>query len=137
MNIKRILVVDDEPSVTRNLKLNLESSGYDVFAENDAINALAAARIFRPDLILLDVIMPGMDGGDVAIRLRADPLFRDTPVIFLTGVVSNEETGGHEMVSGGEIFLAKPVDIEALIKCIEHALSRGTPLPRHALVPRL
>ena len=73
MITKRILVVDDEPSVTRNLKLNLESSdGYDVFAENHAANALTAARIFRPDLILLDVIMPGMDGGDVAARLRAD-----------------------------------------------------------------
>jgi len=86
--MKRILVVDDEPSVTRNLKLNLESSGdYDVFAENHAGNALAAARIFRPDLILLDVMMPGMDGGDVAARLRADPLLRDTPVIFLTALV--------------------------------------------------
>jgi len=107
MCIKRILVVDDEPSVTRNLKLNLESSGgYDVFAENHATNALTAARIFRPDLVLLDVIMPGMDGGDVAARLRADPLLRDTPVIFLTALVSNEETDGHEIVSGGETFLA-------------------------------
>jgi len=123
--MKRILVVDDEPSVTRNLKLNLESSGgYDVFAENHATNALTAARIFRPDLILLDVIMPGMDGGDVVARLRADPLLRDTPVIFLTSLVSNEETDGHEIVSGGETFLAKPVDIGELKKTLEDHIPR-------------
>ena len=120
MNTKRILVVDDEPSVTRNLKLNLESGGgYEVLGENHAANALAAARTFQPDLVLLDVMMPGMDGGDVAARLRADPLFRDTPIIFLTAIVSNEETDGHEMESGGDTFLAKPVDIAELKKTLE------------------
>jgi len=134
MNTKRILTVDDKPSVTRNLKLNLESSGsYEVLGENHATNALAAARTFQPDLILLDVMMPDMDGGDVAARLRADPVLRDTPVIFLTGIVSNEETGGHEMVRGGETFLAKPVDTEALIKCIEQTLSRKSRPRCHAL----
>jgi CheY-like chemotaxis protein len=120
MNTKRVLVVDDDPSVTRNLKLNLESSGgYDVFAENHATNALAAARIFRPDLILLDVMMPGMDGGEIAAKVQADPLLRNTPVLFLTAIVSNEETDGHEMESGGSVFLAKPVDIAELRKTIE------------------
>jgi two-component system OmpR family response regulator len=125
MITKRILVVDDEPSVTRNLKLNLESSdGYDVFAENHAANALTAARIFRPDLILLDVIMPGMDGGDVAARFRADPLLRDTPIIFLTALVSNDETDGHEILRGAETFLAKPVDMSELKKTVEEHLRR-------------
>ena len=120
MMTKRILVVDDEPSVTRNLKLNLEADGrYEVLGENHATNALRAARTFRPDLILLDVMMPDMDGGDVAARLRADPFFRDTPVIFLTALVSNEETDGHEMSSGAETFLAKPVDIGELRKTME------------------
>jgi len=125
MRSKRIFVVDDEPGITRNLKLNLESSGdYDVFAENRATNALAAARIFRPDLILLDVMMPDMDGGEVAARLRADPLFRDTPIVFLTAIVSNEETDGHEMLSGAETFLAKPVDIGELKKTVEEHIRR-------------
>jgi CheY-like chemotaxis protein len=123
MNSKRILVVDDEPSITRNLKLTLESGGgYQVLGENHAPNALRATRMFRPDLILLDVMMPGMDGGDVAARLRADPLFRDTPIIFLTAIVSNEETDGHEMLNGGETFLAKPVDIGELKKTIQEHL---------------
>lgn len=120
MTTKRILVVDDEPSVTRNLKLNLESGGgYEVLGENLATNALSAARMFRPDLILLDVMMPGMDGGEVAARLRVDPLLRDTRIIFLTALVSNEETDGHEMLSGAETFLAKPVDIEELKKTVD------------------
>jgi two-component system, OmpR family, response regulator len=128
MITKRILVVDDEPSVTRNLKLNLESGGgYDVFVENHSANALTAARIFRPDLILLDVMMPGMDGGEVAARLRVDPLFRNTPIIFLTALVSNEETDGHEMLSGAETFLAKPVDIGELKQTVEEHIRRLHP----------
>ncbi|MGA3162607.1 MAG: response regulator [Verrucomicrobiota bacterium] len=120
MTTKRILVVDDEPSVTRNLKLNLESSGgYEVLCENYATNTLSAARTFRPDLILLDVMMPDMDGDEVAAQLRADPLLCDTPIIFLTAIVSNKETDGREMISGAETFLAKPVDIGELKKTLE------------------
>ncbi len=134
MNTKRILAVDDEPNATRNLKLNLESTGsYEVLGENQAVNALAAARTFQPDLILLDVMMPDMDGSDVAARLHEDPVLRDTPVIFLTGIVSNEETGGREMVRGGETFLAKPVNTEALVNCIERTLSRKSRPRRQAL----
>ena len=122
---RRILVVDDEPSVTRNLKLTLESGGgYEVLGENQPANTLSTARAFRPDLILLDVIMPGMDGGDVATRLRDDPLLRGTPIIFLTALVSNEETDGHEMVSGDEIFLAKPVDIGELKRTLEEHIRK-------------
>jgi len=125
MNTKRILVVDDEPSVTRNLKLNLESGGgYEVLGENQAANALAAARSFHPDLILLEVMMRVMDGGEVAARLQSDTLLRDTPVIFLTAIVSNEETDGHEMVSGGATFLAKPVDMGELRKTMEQYIRR-------------
>ena len=125
MITKRILVVDDEPSVTRNMKLTLESGGgYEVLGENNATNTLSTARAFRPDLILLDVMMPGMDGGDVAARLRADPLLRDTPIIFLTALVSNKETDGHEMASGAETFLAKPVDIGELRKTLEDHIRR-------------
>jgi CheY-like chemotaxis protein len=125
MTTKRILVVDDEPSVTRNLKLTLESGGhYEVLGENKAVHGLSAARAFRPDLILLDVMMPDMDGGDVTAQLRADPLFRDTPIIYLTAIISKEETDGHEMIRGGETFLAKPVDISELKKTLEQHIRR-------------
>jgi CheY-like chemotaxis protein len=123
MTSKRILVVDDEPGVTRALKLNLESGGeYEVLGENQAANTIPAARKFHPDLIVLDVMMPGMDGGAVAARLRADPRFRHTPVIYLTAIVCNEETNGHEKLSGGETFLAKPVDMDQLKQTLERHL---------------
>lgn len=92
--------------------------------ENIATNALSAARKSKPDLILLDVMMPGMDGGDVAARLRDDPLFRNTPVVFLTAIVPNEETDGHEKLSGGETFLAKPVDIGELRKTMKQHIRK-------------
>ena len=120
MNTQRILVVDDEPGVTRSLKINLESAGsFDVTIENRAVNALSTARHIRPDLILLDVMMPELNGGEVAARIEADPLLRDTPIIFLTAIVSNEETEGHEVTKGEHTFIAKPVDIGELKKSIQ------------------
>lgn len=120
MNEKRILVVDDEPSVTRGLKLNLETAGdYIVQTENSAVNVLAAARSFCPDLVPLDVMMPQMDGGDVAAQMREDPLLKDIPVVFLTALASSEDTSGQEGTSGPNPVLAKPVDLGQLVKCIE------------------
>lgn len=116
---KRILIVDDEVSFTRVVKLNLEKTGrFEVRAENKATYALAAAREFKPDLILLDVIMPSMDGGDVSNQFRHDRQLKDVPIIFLTATVSKREAGDDGLNSGGDLFLAKPVSVEALIHCI-------------------
>ena len=124
MNSKRILIVDDEPAVARSLKLNLESAaGYEVRTENVSARALAIAHEFHPQLILLDVLMPGLDGCDVAARIHADPELEDTPIVFLTALVDKEATGGHAMAAGSTIYLAKPVDTNELIKCIEQTLS--------------
>jgi CheY-like chemotaxis protein len=117
---KRILIVDDEPSITRTMKVNLERTGaYAVRTENQAEHALTAAREFEPDLILLDVMMPDVDGGEVAAGLRADPALQHIPVVFLTAIVSRKETGGDYLESGGQTFIAKPVSLDALIQCIE------------------
>src|SRR5689334_14379399 len=116
---KRILIVDDEVSFARMVKLNLEKTGrFDVRAENKPTYAIAAAREFKPDLILLDVIMPSMDGGDIAAHIKADRHLRDVPVVFLTATVSQREAGEGGLNSGGALFLAKPVSVENLIKCI-------------------
>src|SRR2546427_12834579 len=72
MHRARVLLIDDEPSFTRMLKLNLERRGFEVMVENNGANAYAAARQFLPDFILLDVIMPDVDGGEVASRIRGD-----------------------------------------------------------------
>ena len=125
MNTQRILVVDDEPGVTRSLKINLESAGsFDVTIENRSVDAVKTARRIKPDLILLDVMMPGMDGGDIAARMEADPMLRDIPIIFLTAVLSNEETEGHEVTKGDHTFIAKPVDIGELRKSIQDHIRR-------------
>src|SRR5262245_23773358 len=120
---KRILKVDDEVSFARMVKLNLEKTGaFDVRTENKATYALAAAREFKPDLIILDVIMPNMDGGDVSNQFKRDRQLRDTPIIFLTATVSKREAGEGGLNSGGALFLAKPVSVETLVARINEHL---------------
>jgi CheY-like chemotaxis protein len=129
MEKKRILIIDDEASFTRMVKLNLEKTGaFEVREENKAPNALAAAREFKPDLILLDVIMPTMDGGDVASQLRNDRHLKGVPIVFLTATVSQREAGQQGLNSGGDLFLAKPVTLETLIHCLnENTRSSDNP----------
>ncbi len=111
---KRILIIDDEPGFTKMVKLNLESTGdYVVFEENSAYNALATALKCRPDLIFLDIVMPGKDGGEVAARLRSDRSLAQVPIIFLTAIASKSDVAGDGMI-GGFPFLAKPVSLDEL-----------------------
>ena len=125
---KRILIVDDEVSFARMVKLNLEKTGqFEVRVENKASYAIPAAREFRPDLILLDVIMPGMDGGDVSNQIKRDRHLRNTPIVFLTATVSRNEAGDGGLNSGGELFLAKPISVEALVQCINERVRKPEP----------
>ena len=121
---KKILVVDDEPALTRSIKRTLELSGdrYEVRTENAGAAALDAARQFMPDLVLLDVMMPDLDGTEVAEQLRADAQLKQTPIVFLTAIVTKEETSPTGSEIGGNVFLAKPVKREDLIACIEKQL---------------
>jgi len=124
--MKRILVIDDEASITRGIKLNLEALGnYEVHQENHALAAVQTARECQPDLILLDVMMPDMDGGEVAAKLQEVPALKHIPIIFLTAIVSNAETHGRETTIGGHEFLAKPVDVATLAAAIETHLKRS------------
>ena len=117
---KRILLVDDEAGFTRMMKLNLENNGeYEVRIENDGSRVLAAARAYRPDVIFLDVIMPDIDGGQIASDLRTDAVLKNTPIVFLTAVVSRNEVVEHGDMIGGQMFLAKPVTVADMVKTIE------------------
>jgi DNA-binding response OmpR family regulator len=123
MKKKRILLIDDEPDFTHVLKLNLEETGeYQVIEENRPEHVLPIARAFKPHLILLDVVMPHVHGGEIAEKLRADEALKDTPVVFLTGVVSREETERRHGVIGGHPFIAKPVSIDEVLLLIEKYL---------------
>ena len=120
---KKILAVDDEVQMTKMLKRNLEaSSKFEVRTENEGSKALAAAKEFRPDLILLDVMMPDIDGGEVAAEIRQDPDLKETPIIFLTAVVEKKDLEGTGGIIGGNPFLAKPIKTEELIAAIEENL---------------
>ena len=109
---KRILVVDDEPGITRLLILNLEQTGdYEVATENISKAALAAAEEFQPDLLLLDVVMPGLDRGSVASQLQTSPKLKGISIVFLTAAVTREEVRARRGLVGGPPLLAKPVSL--------------------------
>jgi CheY-like chemotaxis protein len=117
---KRILVVDDEAIVTRTLKMYLEGTGsYEVRTENQGTRALAAAKEFKPNLVLLDLVMPDTDGATVAAEITEDAELQGTPIVFLTALVSQKEVGPLGRDIGGHPFLAKPVDPEKVVEAIE------------------
>ena len=120
---KRVLIVDDERSITRLIRLNLEQTGaYQVLEENSASHALTAAREFEPDVILLDVLMPALDGGNLASRIQQSPGLGRVPIVFLTAAVTKDEVESHHGMIGGLPFLAKPVDTAELLQCLAQQL---------------
>ncbi|MDX1824214.1 MAG: response regulator [Thiohalomonadales bacterium] len=120
---KRILVVDDEPALTRMVKLNLERTGdYEVRTENQGSMALEAAREFKPDLILLDVMMPDMSGDEVSAQMKEDEELSKIKYVFMTAIVTKDETETMGSNIGGNEFLAKPVKTDELIATIERVL---------------
>jgi CheY-like chemotaxis protein len=120
---KKILVVDDEANLTKMLKRNLEATGkFEVRTENQGSNAVGAAKAFAPDLILLDVMMPDADGGEVASEMGDDPALSGIPIIFLTAIVTKEEVDESGGVISGRPFVAKPVKTDELVKIIESNL---------------
>ena len=122
-NKTKILIVDDDVSLSRLVQAMLTNTRlYEVKVENRSRQALAVVNEFRPDLILLDVDMPGMDGGDVARQVRADDSVRETPIIFFTSLLTQGESGKELVDRGGDHFLAKPIDAPILIRCIESLL---------------
>jgi CheY-like chemotaxis protein len=104
------------------VKVLLERTGrYLVFEENDATKAHQSAQNFRQNLILLDVVMPETDGGEVAARIEVDPELHNTPIVFLTALVTPAEAKSGLNIQGHPI-LAKPVSIPELINAIEQHL---------------
>jgi adenylate cyclase len=119
---RRILIVDNDKNTTHLVKILLEKTGrYLVFEENYPARARQSARNFRPDLIFLDVVMPEADGGEIAAQIRADSHLQNTPIIFLTALVTRAEANAGLHIDGHP-FLAKPINIQELIKTIEEHL---------------
>lgn len=117
---KKVLLVDDEKSFTTLLKLNLEETGrYEVRAVNLGEDALPAAREFKPDIMLLDLIMPYMPGGNVVALFEAEAEFQNLPIVFMTAAIQRSRVAENDGIISGKPCLAKPASLEEIIKMIE------------------
>ena len=127
MSKHRVLLIDDEEEFTELLSMNLLRTGkFEIGIVNDATKAVDYARTFKPDIILLDIVMPGIDGGDVASALRSDPDLGSVPVILVSALVSNSEIDDDEIAKAGDrIVLAKPVKMEKLLRIVDQLLGSG------------
>jgi two-component system phosphate regulon response regulator PhoB len=120
----RILVVDDEPDVTELLKYKFEQEGYRCEVVNDPLLFVGRARGYEPDLIILDIMMPELNGLQLCRIARGDPAMRDIPIVFLTarGEAEDRVTG---LESGAEDYISKPFNIKELMLRVGKILSRG------------
>lgn len=129
--MSKILIVDDDPDLVEAVTMILESKNYDVVAAYGGIEGLEKAKTENPDLIVLDVMMPDKDGYAVCKDLKADPKYREIPILLLTAVVSQIPKSSrwtHQMglETEAEDYIDKPVEPAELVKRIEILLSRGT-----------
>ena len=122
--LKTVLMVDDEEEFCRLVKQNLEDTGrFKVFLAHNGKDGIASAGAEVPDLILLDVMMPDMDGPEVAAVLARDKRTCSTPIIFLTAIVQKTELGINTVGKiGKQPYIAKPVSTGDLIKAIDEIL---------------
>ena len=116
----KVLLIDDEVDFTELLAANLEESGYEVRQINDPTKALAEVRRFQPDICIIDLVMPRMDGGDVVSALKDDSQLSKTPVLMLTALVEeNPDDPGELQMKGGLPFVSKTSDLEVIINAIK------------------
>src|SRR2546428_2384916 len=119
-----VLVVDDDPDVARFVEVNLRSEGYDVTVASNGEEGLNRAIELRPDLVLLDVMMPKLDGFEVAQRLRRDPRTSSSSIIMLTAkALSSDKVLG--LSSGADDYIVKPFDASELLARVKGTLRRA------------
>ncbi len=121
----KILVVDDEIHIVKIIAYKMRGAGYEVASARDGVEALEMVRADRPDLILLDVMMPRMDGFQTLEALKSDPATRGIPVFLLT-VKSKEVDRQKGYQLGADDYLTKPFSPNKLLERIDQALKRGT-----------
>lgn len=124
---KQILIVDDEQDILDLIKYNLEAEGYKTLLARDGVQALKLAQNESPDLIVLDVMLPGKDGWQVMRELRQNPDTKSIPVIFLTARSSEiDEVVGIEL--GADDYIIKPISIRKLLARVKMVLRKATPV---------
>jgi len=118
MDKKRILVVDDERHIVRLVQVNLERAGYEILTAFDGIEALEKVKTESPDMVVLDVMMPRMDGFEVLKNLQADPKWQNIPVIMLTAKAQDADIF-KGWASGVSSYLTKPFNPRELLVFVE------------------
>ena len=119
-----VLIVDDEPMARTLLRLMLVRQGFDVVEAKDGHDALSKMKEQKPDLVILDVMMPGMDGFTVCTAIRAQPDTADVPVIMLSAKTDMNSVN-RGLTSGATKYLTKPVSPEMLIRHVRHSLGEN------------
>jgi len=119
MRKKKVLIIDDEKGFTDLVRDILEQTGlYQVISENDPSRCVAAVNTFKPDLILLDVVMPGLDGAEVANLIRKEKYGKRTPIVFVSVLFNQRQ----QRITGTDKLLSKPIHIKELMNCVEKNL---------------
>jgi len=120
---KRILVIDDDRIFLKIVEHDLTKNGFSVMTAQSAEEGVLLARTENPDLILLDIHMPNIEGGEVVELLQEDLQTQDIPIIFVTALLSKDEEIRRKNIIGGHYFLSKPYKIEELLEKIDKYLS--------------
>ncbi len=122
--VPRVVVADDDPDIVDILRLNLTAVGYEVLAAHDGEAARDLVLQALPDLVVLDVMMPKMDGFEVLASIRSRPQTRDIPVVMLTAR-SGDKDVWQGWASGADYYLTKPFDLEELLRFIDYLHVNG------------
>jgi two-component system, OmpR family, alkaline phosphatase synthesis response regulator PhoP len=119
--VKRVLAVDDEPHILKLVSFSLRSGGFEVIEASDGLTAIAVAQAEQPDLILMDVMMPVLDGFEACRRLKEDPATADIPVVMLTAKTQlSEQKAGLDC--GAEDYICKPFTPKDLVAQVQEFL---------------
>ena len=120
---KKILIADDEPDILEIIQFNLQTEGYEVFTAKNGDEALEQAKKHQPDLIILDIMMPGKNGIDVCNILRMQPAFKETLIVFLSAL-SDEGTEIRGLETGADDYLTKPISPKILLSKVNALFRR-------------
>lgn len=124
----KILVIDDEQDICELSKKILEKTGdYEVIFSTNGKEGIDLAKSCRPNLVLLDIMMPDMDGSEIAEHLSQDPVTKEIPVVFLTALIKKEEVEMDEGKIGSHFFIAKPISSQELIAQVKNILDTVKP----------
>jgi DNA-binding response OmpR family regulator len=119
---KTILLVDDERDILNSLSSFLKRNGYGILTADNGQEGLRLAKDGKPDLIILDLVLPDIDGSDVAVGLLADPATRKTPLIFLTGVLTQAEQEKYGRIIANRCIIAKPFRPEEILALVKERI---------------